>query len=91
MLYKKYHRNFVRKFKRGTKFEYTSRFNHVTYQYCCTGELMIEQDRCCGSAPWILTSVSGRFSYCSRFTLIFVDGVIEKVNWINCNKNNYAV
>lgn len=88
MLYKKYHRNFVRKFKKGIKFEHTSRIDHTIFQYCCTGELMIEQDRCCGYA--ILTSVTGNFGYC-KFTLIFVDGVIEKVNWINCNKNNYAV
>ena len=90
MLYKKYHRNFVRKFKKGTKFEYTSRIDNITIQYCCTGELIIEPDRCCRNAPWILTSTTGNFGYC-RFTLIFVDGVIEKVNWINCNKNNYAI
>lgn len=90
MLYKKYHRNFIRQFKKGIRFEHTSRIDSTIFQYCCTGELMIEQDGCCGYAPWILTSVTGNFGYC-KFTLVFVDGVIEKVNWINCNRNNYAI
>lgn len=88
MLYKKYHRNFVRQFKEGAEFEYTSRIYHTTDQYYCTGELMIELDRCCENAHRIQTLVSAKSGYKGKFTLVFVDGVIEKVNWINCNKNN---
>ena len=90
MLYKKYHRNFVRQFKKGAEFEHISCIYNTTDQYYCTGELMIELDRCCGGY-WILTLISAKSGYKGKFTLVFVDGVIEKVNWINCNKNNHAI
>lgn len=83
MLYKKYHRNFVRQFKKGTKFEYMylddSKEN--TVHICCTGELMIGQNRwdhtCCIQIPVSRNDYS--FNFFSKFTLIFSDGIIEDV------------
>lgn len=81
MLYKKFHRNFVRQFKKGVSFVYTYIDNNGTASIRCTGEPIIDQtawDRAC----CIQISVSRddySFGFYTKFTLVFSDGTIENV------------
>ena len=88
MLYKKYHRNFIRQFKKGVRFEYMYIDDNgrggnisVTVRIRCTGEPMIDQtawDRgCCIRIPVLRDDYS--FGFYTKFTLIFSDGTIENV------------
>lgn len=88
MLYKKYHRNFVRKFKKGVRFEYMYIDDYgkdenitVTAHIYCTGEPIINQNvwnrACCIQIPVSRNDYS--FGFYANFTLIFCDGTIENV------------
>lgn len=88
MLYKKYHRNFVKQFKKGVEFEYmylddNGRNENVTItaHICCTGKPMIGQTRwdnsCCIQIP--VSRDDYCFGYHSKFTLVYSDGIIVDV------------
>ena len=88
MLYKKYHRNFIRKFKKGTRFEYMYIDDNgkgenitVTALIHCTGKPIIDKtvwDRAyCIRIPVSRDDYS--FGFHTKFTLMFSDGTIENV------------
>lgn len=72
MLYKKFHRNFVRKFKKGTEFSYKTSRNRDTYRDTVRVE------------PYALTNFhSSRVRVESNendwiLTLVFENGIINK-------------
>lgn len=89
MLYKKYHKNHVRKFKKGTKFEYIyideKVGESITAKICCTGEPMIVRvsDACRVQTYRIQIPVSRddyAFGFHTNFILVFEDGFVEVEN-----------